>query len=315
MEYLTQRAVIGRYFRRLSQSIGAGWVNAISNYFESDQLLETYAWLGQAPVLREWIGGRNPNQLREDSFQIRNKHYEATMDILKSDLRRDKSGQAMIRIDEMAQRDLSHWASLLSTLIAAAPATACYDGQFFFDTDHSEGDSGTQDNDISVDISTLAVATAGTITNPSPAEMQLCIFKAIQSIVGFKDDRGEPMNENARDFLVLVPLPLWHAAMTAVATPSQVAETQTAFEGVRQSGFKINVEVDPRSAWTSTFATFRTDSAVKSFIRQEEMPSELRMKWFESEYCFDNDAVQIGIDNWRNVGLGMWQGACLLTMT
>lgn len=315
MEYLTQRQVIGEYFLRLSQDIGSGWVNLVSNYFESDQASERYAWLGQSPAYREWIGGRQAKGLPESSFEIVNKHYEATLEILKRDLRRDKSGQAMVRIADLAERDNSHWASLLSALIAAGAATDCYDGQYFFDTDHSEGSSGTQSNDLSIDISTLPVATGGTTTAPSPAEMQLCIAQAIAAIVGFKDDQGEPMNSSARNFLVYVPVGLMMAAMTAVATPMQVAETQTALQGMKQGGFRIGVEVDPRSAWTANFAVFRTDSAIKPFIRQEEMEAELKMKWLDSEFCFDNDAVQIGIDSWRRAGYGMWQNSCLVTMT
>lgn len=34
----------------------------------------------------------------------------------------------------------------------------------------------------------------------------------------------------------------------------------------------------------------------------------------ESEFAFDNDAIQLGIDTWRNVGYGRWQGAVLNTL-
>lgn len=315
LTYLTQREVIGSYFHALRQSDGAGWINDVSNYFTSDQRSERYAWLGQSPMMREWVGGRNAKGLTESSFTIINKHYEATLDILKRDLMRDKSGQAMARINELALRSNSHWASLLSTLIQAGAATACYDGQYFFDTDHSEGSSGTQSNSISVDISELPVDINGSTTAPSVAELQVCIMKAIQAIVGFKDDQGEVMNESARSFLVMVPLSLWLPALNAVATPTQVYETQTAFEGIRQAGFSVRVEPDARSAWTANFAVFRTDGTIKSFIRQEAQEVQLAMKWLDSEYCFDNDAVQIGIDSWRNVGYGYWQNACLVTMT
>ena len=315
MDYITQRAIIGSDFKALSQSDGAGWINLVSNYFESDQESETYAWLGQSPAMREWVGGRNAKGLNESSFSIRNIHYEATIDILKKNLRRDKSGQAMVRIAELAQRANSHWASLLSTLIANGASTDCYDGQYFFDTDHAEGSSGTQSNDIEVDISELPVATAGTITAPSVAEFQLSVAKGVQQIAGFKDNQGEPMNENARSFLVLVPSVLHHTALTAMATPVQVAETQTALQGLKSNGYRIDVAVDPRSSWTTQFALFRTDSAIKSFIRQEEQGVQLAMKWLDSEYCFDNDAVQVGIDTWRNVGYGYWQNSCLVTMT
>jgi phage major head subunit gpT-like protein len=314
MEYLTQREVIGSYYKALNMDEGIGWVNSVSNLFRSDQASEVYAWLGQSPMMREWIGGRNAKGLRESNFTIVNKHYEATLDILKRNLRRDKSGQAMVRIAELARRSNSHWASLLSTLIAGGASTDCYDGTYFFATDHSEGSSGTQSNSITVDISELPVAVDGTTTVPSVENMQFCIMHAIQAIVSFKDDQGEPMNADARGFLVFCPISLWMTALNAVATPLQVDASQTALQGARQQGFSIRVEPDPRSAWTANFAVFRTDSPIKSFIRQEEQAVELAMKWLDSEYCFDNDAIQIGIDAWRNVGYGYWQNSCLVTM-
>lgn len=315
LDKLTERQVIGEFYKTLKASDGTGWVNLVSNYFTSDQAMEEYAWLGQTPAMREWVGGRNAKGMSEKSMQIRNKHYEATIDILVRHLRRDHSGQALTRIREMARRSNSHWASLLSTLILNGASTTCYDGQYFFDTDHSEGDSGTQSNDLTIDISGLPVATAGTTTAPSPAEMQLCIAQAIAAIVGFVDDQGEPMNEDATDFLVMGPVSLMQSMYTAVSTIGQVAETQTAMEGLRKGGFNISAIANPRlSTWTLNFAVFRTDSELKSFIRQEEMGVDLKVKGEGSEYEFDNDAHQYGIDSWRNVGYGMWQNSCLVTM-
>ena len=137
--------------------------------------LEEYAWLGQVPAMRQWIGGRDAKGLPEYNFTIRNVHYEATLDFLVRDLRRDKTGQCLTRIRELATRANAHWASLLSTLILNGASTDCYDGEYFFDTDHSEGSSGNQSNDISVDISELPVPSdsQGSTTAPSVPEMQL----------------------------------------------------------------------------------------------------------------------------------------------
>ena len=82
MDKLTERQIIGEFYRTLEQDIGASWVPAISNYFTSDQAMEEYAWLGMAPALREWIGGRNAVGLRESSMAIRDKHFEAALDFL-----------------------------------------------------------------------------------------------------------------------------------------------------------------------------------------------------------------------------------------
>lgn len=315
LDKITERQIIGEFYKTLNTDSGAAWINALSNYFTSDQSSEEYAWLGMSPAMREWVGGRNAKGFRENNLTIANKHYEATIEYLLRDLRRDKTGQVMARIRELAQRTNSHWASLISTLIINAAATTCYDGQYFFDTDHSEGDSGTQDNDLSIDISDLPAANAGTTTAPSVEEMQLCIAQAIGAIAGFKDDQGEPMNENASAFLVMVPMSFMQAAMQAVATPIQVGESQTALQALKQK-FSITAVPNPRlSSWTESFAVFRTDSEMKAFIRQEETKVSLKVKGEGSEYEFDNDAHQYGVDTWRNVGYGYWQNAALVTMT
>jgi phage major head subunit gpT-like protein len=314
IEKLTSRAVIGEFYKALQQDTGVGWINALSNYFPSDQASEEYAWLGMAPALREWIGGRNAKGFRENGITIKNKHYEATIEVLVRDMRRDKSGQVFARIQELSARTNSHWASLLSILIAAGESTVCYDGQYFFDTVHSEGASGTQDNDITVDISEMPAEKHGTTTAPSVEEMQWAIVKGIQAICSFKDDQGEPMNETATSFLAMVPISFMNVAMQAVETPAQIAASQTALTAAKK---KFAIEVVPNvrlSAWTDRFPIFRTDSAVKGLIRQEETAVDLKVKAEGSEFEFDNDSHQYGVDTWRNVGYGYWQDACLVTL-
>jgi phage major head subunit gpT-like protein len=313
---ITERQVIGNFYKALSVATGAPWLDAVSNYFTSDQALEEYAWLGMTPAMREWIGGRNAKGFREEALQIRNKHYEATLEVLVRDLRRDKTGQLMVRINEMARRANSHWASLISDLIEAGPSTTCYDGEYFFDTNHEEGESGSQSNDLLLNISDFPVTTGGTKDNPAVADIQFAIAKAIEAIVGFVDDQGEPMNEDASTFLVMAPTAYMHVITQAVATPVQVAETQSALQALK-SNFRIDVAVNPRLTTMGAayqFPVFRTDSFLKSFIRQEEMGVQLKVKGSGSEFEFDNDAHQYGIDTWRNVGYGMWQNSCLVTM-
>lgn len=307
---LSSRAIIGEFYRMLEQDIGQSWVPALSMLFTSDQDSEEYAWLGQAPAMREWVGGRHAKGFRENGLTIKNKHYEATLDVLVRDMRRDKTGQILARIGEMAQRTNAHWASLLSTLIINGESTTCYDGQYFFDTDHSEGDSGTQSNDISVDISAVPAGVHGSTTAPSVEEMQQAVIKGIQSIYGFVDDQGEPMNELASNFLVMTPPSLWQVASSAFNRPvSDINQLVPA-------NLNISVVTNARmSAWTDKFGVFRTDGSVKPFIRQQETDVDLKVKAEGSEYEFDNDAHQYGVDTWRNVGYGYWQHACLVTMT
>lgn len=310
LERLSSRAIIGEFYNTLQADAGMDWINDSSMYMGSDQESETYAWLGMVPGMREWIGGRQAKGFRDNGITVANKHYEATIDILLRHLRRDKTGQAMVRIRELAARTNSHWASLLSTLLLNGPSTVCYDGEYFFDTDHSEGDSGTQSNDISVAISALPASVHGAVTAPSVEEMQQAIIKGIAQILGFKDDQGEPMNEGAQRFRVIVPVGLYIAAQKAVTVPIGTAISEMNVP----AGMSIGVSMNPRLTWTDSFAVFRADGNTKAFIRQEETAVQLKAKAEGSEYEFDHDAWQFGVDTWRNVAYGFWQHACYVTM-
>ena len=309
---LSSRAVIGMYYEALAAQNGIGWIDAVSNYFGSDQASETYPWLGMPPALREWIGGRNAKGFSTNAVEIKNKHFEATIEIALKDLRRDKTGQIKARLAEFAQRGQSHFASLLSTLIINGPSTVCYDGQYFFDTDHSEGASGTLDNDITTDISALPVSVHGTVTAPSKEEMLQAITASISQFFTFKDDQGEPINEDAKSFLVMVPVGLAPAARSALSGLNDIGAGMFTLDG-----FNVNLVVNPRltsGGWTDEFVTFRTDGSIKPLIRQEETAPAVKVKDENSEFAFDNDAIQVGIDSWRNVGYGRWQGAVLNTL-
>lgn len=309
---LSSRAVIGMYYEALAAANGIGWIDGVSNYFGSDQASETYPWLGMPPALREWLGGRQAKGMSANSVSITNKHFEATLEIALKDLRRDKTGQIRARLAEFAQRGQSHFASLLSTLIINGPSTVCYDGQFFFDTDHSEGSSGTLDNDIQTDISAVPAQVHGVVTAPSKEEMLFAITKSISQFFTFKDDQGEPINEDAKSFLVMVPVGLASAAQAALS------RTNVNGPGIfEMDGYNISLAVNPRltaGSWTDEFVTFRTDGSIKPLIRQEEAEPTIKVKDENSDFAFDNDAIQIGIDTWRNVGYGRWQGAVLNTL-
>jgi hypothetical protein len=311
---LSSRAVMGMYFARLEQDPLMGWLDGISNLFGSDQASETYAFLGQSPTMREWIGQRQAKGFVSNALVILNKHYESTIEIQKKDARRDKTGQLTARMNEWTDRSQTHWASLISTLLVNGATTVCYDGQYFFDTDHSEGSSGSQSNSVSADISALPALLHGVVTAPSVEEMQQSILVGITAIIGFKDDQGEPMNEGASSFLVTVPPSLYAVAVAAVNGLSTANLTNNMNPDLIAQ-FKVDVRMNTRiSSWTDKFAIFRTDSPIKAFIRQTEQEIELKAKAEGSEFEFDNDAWQFGIDAWRGVGYGYWQRAVLVTM-
>lgn len=305
---LSSRAIIGSFFNRLQVMQAASWVDQLGMKFQSDQESETYKWLGMSPAMREWVGARESKGFNENGITIVNKKFEATMGVPCDWLRRDKTGQLQVRIDEMAARAVTHWQSLLSTLIQNGGSTVCYDGQYFFDTDHTEGDNTTsQANAITVDISTLD-STLDTATAPTPKQMQGMVLGGVEKILGFKDNQNEPMSEMARKFLVMVPTSLFKNAAAALSNPLiGGGDTNTL---VTLDGYSFGLAVNPRLTWTDKIAVFRVDGATKPFILQEEEGVTVSAIAEGSELEFKEDRHEYGIKAIRNVGTGYWQHAC-----
>ena len=310
MDRVTSRAVVAEYALALEQLIGAGWMQLVSNLFDSNQGTEEYGWLGMPPAMREWLGQRKAKQLRDDGIEIRNLEFESTIEILVKHLRRDNHGVIRTRIAEHVERANSHWASLLSTLILNGATGTCYDGQYFFDTDHSTGDSGSQSNKIDVDISALPATNHGVVTAPSSEEAAQAALKAIDQICSFVDDQGEPMNETATQFLIMTPISLYTPFRSGLTLPrgTDVAEMM--------SEKQISVVSNARfGSWTDKFAVFRTDAPVKALIRQEEVGVMVSALAEGSDFEHHNNAHQYGLNASRNVGYGRWEYACQATLT
>jgi phage major head subunit gpT-like protein len=302
---LGSRAIIGSFYNKLQANLGQTWIPGVSMLFDSNQESETYKWLGMAPTMREWVGGRQAKGFRENGITITNKTYESTMEVLVDEIRRDKTGQVMLRVAEQARRANSHWASLLTTLIVAGEVGLCYDGHQFFDTNHSEGDSGSQDNDLT--------GAAASSTQPTAAEAEGALLACVAALLGYKDDQGEPMNEDATAFRVMVPTVYLPPFAAVLNNPFIAAGQSNLIKNIE--GFNFSLTVNPRLTSGAKFYVFREDGDTKALIRQEEEPITVSAVAEGSELEFNENKHHYGIKAIRNVGYGYWQHACLYTFT
>jgi phage major head subunit gpT-like protein len=296
------------FYGALEIEEGKSWIDKIAMRFDSDQKTEEYAWLSASPALREWIGGRQAVGLSANKISIESKSFEGTLAFPTDDIRRDKTGSIDIRIADLARRTIGHWAKLLSTLIINGTGSAsglCYDGQNFFDTDHSEGDSGTQLNLLAAgQVAALHVATP---TAPTPLEAAMAVLGAIAYMLGYLDDKGEPLNEMARAWLVMTGTTLGPAFSAAVSQKTLGAGVDNPL--VQQRNFEISHVINPRmAALTTQFIVFRTDAPTKPFIRQEEL-FEVEVVGPGSEHEFKNNEELFGVKLVGNVGYGLWSQA------
>lgn len=315
---ITERAVLGMFYERLMQDVGSGFVNAIcTDPIDSDQDSEQYAWLGQVPQLGEMRGEKKFSQLRDTDWTVRNVEYQGGLAIPKKHVLYDKTGQVQIRVNEMAERSNAHWVKLITTLILNGASTACYDGQYFFDTDHSEGDSGSQSNSVSHNVTTT--------TDPTATEMIDAILYGVESMLAFKDDRAEYVNEEVTEFLVLVGTPLLTNGLKALSqTQVNGGDTNILIE---QDSFRFRVRATPRlSSWTDKFAIFATQGNQKPFIRQQRIPNNagggvdvngmsVQTLWLDSEHCKKHNECLVSVETERAAAYGDWKKSCLVTLT
>ena len=105
-----------------------------------------YGWLGQYPGLKEWVGERTLRGIAEHGYAIRNRKFEATIEISRDDIDDDQYGVYAPMFAEMGRAAAAHPTELAFEALATGHETACYDGQYFFDTDHPGHDGASVSN-------------------------------------------------------------------------------------------------------------------------------------------------------------------------
>ncbi len=305
----------GVFFGAFDDTMAASYLNELAMRVDSNKAFEQYGWLGTAPAMREWKGGRQLQQPNAFEWALYNKKFESSIRLSIDDIERDQTSQFDIYAASLGQRAAENPILLLSDLLIASETSVCFDGQYFFDTDHVEGNSGINNNDISIPLSGLPVILhGGGPTTPSDEEMEKAILRAVRQMYTFKDDQGQPVNQTARQFALVAPISLMDVVLAATQNKVMTSGRQNTL--TTATSFKITPYFDPRLTWTTKFALFRTDHAVKPFIHQVEYENRLSsITDPNSDHVFKHDEYLFGAKRSEAVGYGDYKKAVLATLT
>lgn len=113
--------------------------NKIATMVPSSTETENYSWLGEWPDLREWIGDRQVKSLSASSYSIKNKSFESSVGIKRTKLEDDVYGIYAPMFQELGRASAVHPDQLVFQLLQDGFSSTCYDGQYFFDSDHPVG--------------------------------------------------------------------------------------------------------------------------------------------------------------------------------
>tara|TARA_R110000796_G_scaffold229663_1_gene347050 strand:+ start:8441 stop:9373 length:933 start_codon:yes stop_codon:yes gene_type:complete len=290
----------GTYFWGLEETQKAGWVDLLANTYKTTQPHEIHKWLGGAPAMKEWRGERVRDKLGDYDLTVISEKFESTLPFELDDWRREKTGQSLLRVREMGQKagtlEQRLFTSLLNSNSGAGPTA--YDGSAYFANSHSVG---TVDN-----ISTSNIVAPAAPTN---AEMSDAIMLSIQQMMGHVDETGDPMNEFARSFMVMVPTNMWAATIGGIGDTFSAAGVSNTLAGLVARGLSITPVINPRLSDTAKFLTFRTDAPVKAGIWQEEDlgPESFKTLGADSDNAFWRDEIVFGAKRIAQAAMGRYE--------
>lgn len=268
---------------------------------DSDGFDEEYGLLGAIPGVREWVGNRDFKDLRAARWTIENNDYEVSLRIQKNRIDDDRLSIYGPLLEMLGGRMAQHPDELLFDLINGGEAAACFDTQFFFDTDHLWGDSGAQSNDLTH----VCVAPA----TPTSAELKLAFNAALRALTRFVDDQGKLLNPHVFNI---------NQAITIVCDSHLLQAFEDALTVKLQAAGGDNfVIARPRivasALYTSTlkFDIYKTDEPLKPYIWQKRKPVGRQMKGLDDREFKD---VKFMADARYNVGYGAWWTAVRTTL-
>jgi phage major head subunit gpT-like protein len=318
LQDLASPAIIGSFYEQLQDEWSKSWASSIGWLNSgSTQETETYKWLGMVPKFREWLGGRNATHPKVESYSIRNRLWEQTLEFSVDDLRRDKTAQIMIRIGELAQSGAAFWEDLLIALINAN--STCYDGLSLFSTAHpvkemTAGSTTVKNSITTTEVGPLDVVSA---TAPTPDEAAKIVLGMVGHFMTFTSDQGHLLNANARKFTLMAATPsIWGPLQTAVNQPTLTSGASNPLSGLQSKGYSFDVILNPLlTSATDLIYMFRTDAKLKPFILQEEYGTKVSVVGAGSEEEFKNRRHLFGTERLGNAGVGLWQYALKAQMT
>lgn len=104
-----------------------------------------YGWLGQTASFREWLGERVLQNLKNHDYTIKNRDFENTVTVPRNDIDDDNLGIYKPMFEMLGHAATMHPDELVFELVKNGFTNKCYDGQYFFDTDHPvTGENGIE---------------------------------------------------------------------------------------------------------------------------------------------------------------------------
>jgi len=247
-----------------------------------------YGWLSRFPRMRKWIGDKVIKALEAFKYTVVNDDWEATVEVDRNDIEDDNLGIYAPMAQEAGYSGRQLPDEIDADLKNNAFANLCYDGQFFYDSDHPVAGAS---------VSNLGTAALSAATTAAAAASYGAARLAIMS---FKDDEGRPLGL-IPDTLE-VPPALEATARLICENEKLTDESPNPYRGT------ATVMVNPRLTSTTAWFLHVTTRPVKPFVYQErKKPVFVQQIDMASDDVFMRRKFKFGAEARCAGGYGFWQ--------
>lgn len=244
---------------------------------------ETYAWLGDIPMMREWIGERELQNLTASDYTIKNKKFELTVALPRDAVEDDKIGVYNPSIQMLGQSAALHPDQLVFGLLGDGFTQRCYDGKAFFAADHKVGGK--------------------TVSNKGTDKLSPESYAAARaSMMSLTNSKGKALNIVPN--LLVVP-PALEGMARKILLADQIDGTTNTLKGTAEL-----LVVTELAAKDTAWYLLATNKPLKPLIFQERKKPAFVSKTSETDdnVFFANNYLY-GVDSRDNAGFGFWQMA------
>ncbi|MGE4296942.1 MAG: Mu-like prophage major head subunit gpT family protein [Desulfovibrionaceae bacterium] len=249
-----------------------------------------YAWLSNFPRMRKWVGAKAIKALEAFKYSIVNDDWEATVGVKRNDIEDDNLGiyGPQVQMAGFSAKQLPD--EIVFALVDNGFASLCFDGQYFFDTDHPVAGASVSNKGVAV----LSCATL--------AAAQASYGAARTALREMKDEEGRPMNITPN--VLLVP--------PALEDMANLLMTTERLEDGKPNPYRGTATVVMSAHLTSSTAWLLLDTTkpVKPIVYQErKKPVFVQQTDTSSDAVFNLAEYKFGAEARAAGGYAFWQMA------
>jgi phage major head subunit gpT-like protein len=293
---LVNQSTIAAIFVSLKTTFNNAFDAAPSQWQQTAMLVPSgssqndYAWLSLFPKMKKWIGDKVVKAFEAFKYTVVNDDWEATVEVDRNNIEDDTLGiyAPQAQMAGYSAKQLPD--EIVSDLKNNAFTNKCYDGQYYYDTDHPVGEAKT---------STSNKGTAA-LSAASVALAKASYGAARTAIMSYTDDEGRPLG--------LIPNVL--EVPPALEEIGRMLLTYDKLEDDKPNPYKgtATLVVNPRLTSTTAWFLHCTQMPVKPFIYQErKAPVFVQQTDEQNDNVFMRKKFRFGAEARAAGGYGFWQ--------